>query len=275
MDFLGDINLGELGSSGVITLLILVFTVVGFIRGAVKLVFMLFSLAGAGYTAYWAAEVGFIRAQENWADAPLWLSDAMALGAGLFTFFTLHKILSFFVDPFETSGTIARFVVGVPAAIISLIAAVLLIWGSLIFLKDKGAKSEIRYWMSQDDPEEEAKLKNYPTIAALKQNFEGSIIGKAMMGVYQVTESEKHHLAKLLVIAKNSPDKMVSMADNGPVRKLFENPKMLELLEDPKVNDLIVNNDCHGLLRYFHHQGTLEDVYLEDDLSNISSSDLK
>jgi len=272
MDFLGEINFNELGTSGTITLLLVVFTVVGFIRGAVKLVFMLFSLAGAGYAAYWGAEVAYVRALESWVDAPAWLSDAIALGAGLFAFFILSKIFSFFIEPFETSSFLGRFVVGIPAAIISLTAAIGLVWGSLIFLKSKGAESELRYWMSQDETEG-TKLTSYPTMAVLKQSFEESFIGEKVMGFYKVGNKNEHTLAKLLIIEKVSSEKLFSLADNVPVRNLFENPRMIALREDPTVALRIEENNVKGLLHLLKRP--LDEILLRVDVEEVDASELK
>ena len=290
MEFLTEIDFSELTTTGVATLMILVFTVVGFIRGAVRLVFMLFSLAGAGYAAYWGAEVGFVKAQANWAAAPAWLSDVLALGCGVITLILLLKIFKFFIDPFETSNFVGRFVFGVPAAIISLVAAVALIWGSLVFLHDKGTQSEIRYWLAQDDIETrdnvEIKVegegevvneveRSYSRLAKAKQLFESSIIGKPMMSFYQIKEGEESHLAKLLIIAKNSPEKMASMADNAAVRGLFDNPHMTELLEDETVTQLIKDDNYDGLLSFFFHDRTLTRSQLRSDLEKIEVEDLR
>jgi len=135
MEFFTDIDLSELTTTGVATFLVLVFTVVGFIRGAVKIVFTMFSLVGAGMAAYWASEVLFLRVQKGWAAAPVWMADALALGCALIAFLLLMKIFGFFVEPFETSNFVGQFVFGIPAAIISLVAAVALVWVSLITSK--------------------------------------------------------------------------------------------------------------------------------------------
>jgi len=277
MEFLTDIDLSELSTTGVATLVILVFTVVGFIRGAVKLVFMLFSIAGAGIAAYWGSEVAFAKAQATWAAAPPWLGDAIALGCAIFAFFLLTKIFSFFIDPFETSNFVGQFVFGIPAAIISLVAAVALIWVSLIFLNDKGSESEIRYFEIGDgENEDDVEIsRSYSKIAKLKQLFEGSVIGKPVMNFYQINESEKYHLAKLLVIAKNSPEKMASMADNAAVRGLFDNHNMVELLENETVTQLIKDDSYDGLLRFFQQDKTLTRSQLKSDLSKIKAEDLK
>ena len=295
MDFLTDIDLSELTTTGVLTLAVLVFTVVGFIRGAVKLVFMLFSLAGAVVAAHWGSEVFFLRIQEGWVTVPIWLADALALGCAVLAFVILMKVFSFFIDPFETSNFVGQFVFGIPAAIISLVAAVVLVWATMVFLYDKGAKSEIRYWMAQDDhieevPEEEtaidvalesleepvaAKPTNYTTVAKLKQQFEVSIIGQAALGIYQINASEEHHLAKLLVMEKTAPAKFTSFAENESITGLYTNATLEDLRANETVATLIANNDCKGLLKFFKRERVLLNLDLKNALSKIKEGDLK
>ncbi len=275
MEFLNELNFNELGTSGVITLVLVVLTILGFIRGAVKLVFLLFTLAGAGYAAYWGAEVGFIHVQEKVPNAPAMLSDAIAVVCGIVAFYILSKIFGFFTNPFEESNFIARFAFGVPAALISLVAAAGLVWGSLIFLKQKGAESEIRYWMSQDDTVEDGYLSSYPTLASLKQKFEDSYLGKKVMNFYKVDDSDKHSLAKLLVIAKTSEGKVSELALDEKVRNVLMNERVVELLKDPAVLKKISENNCEGLLADKKLQEALRDKDLMSDLMEIGHEQLK
>lgn len=275
MEFFNELNLNELGTSGVITLVLFVLTILGFIRGAVKLVFLLFTLAGAGYAAYWGAEVGFLYVLEKMPTAPPLLGDAVAAVCAIVAFYILSKIFGFFTNPFEESNFIARFAFGIPAAVISLVAAAGLIWGSLIFLKQKGAESEIRYWLSQDDTVEGGYLSNYPTLASLKQKFEESFIGKKVMNFYDVDDSDKHSLAKLLVIAKTSEGKISELALDENVRNVLSNDRVVELLKDPSVLKSIEDNDCRGLLQNKKLTEALKDKDLMTDLMELSHEQLK
>lgn len=275
MNILGEFNIHELGTSGVITIVVVVLTLLGFIKGAVKLVFLLFTLAGAGYAGYWGSEVGVHYIQGVWPGAPEYLGTACAAVCGLVAFYLLSKIFGFFTDPFEKSGFISRIAFGIPAALVSLIAAVGLVWLSLNFLKDKGAEGELKYWITQDDSEDGGRLKDYPVLASLKQKFDSSAVGKAVSGLYGYHDREKHNLAKLLVIANTSMDKMRYLAQDERVAKLLGNADVQRLINDEGVQDQISENDVQGLLANPELKDALKDGDLLDDLLAIGAEKLK
>jgi hypothetical protein len=272
---LSELNLNELGTSGVIIAVIAVLTLLGFIKGMVKLVFLLFTIAGSGYAAYWGSEEGLTYLQRSWPEAPGALGNVFAVICGLIAFYFLSKIFSFFANPFENSNLISRIAFGIPAALVSLIAASGLVWLSLNFLKDKGSEGEIKYWITQDDTNTATRLKNYPTLANLKQRFESSSMGKKMANLYKLHEGEKHNLAKLLVIANTSADKINKLSQDERVMKILDHPEVRELMKNPTVRQQIAENDVQGLLGNPDLNDALKDKKLMADLTSISSEPLK
>ena len=275
MTILSELNLSEFGTSGTIAAIIVVLTVLGFVKGAVKLVFLLFTLAGAGYAGYWGSEEGLIYLQNIWPTAPEQLGIVFAAICGLVTFYFLSKVFSFFTNPFENSNFIARFAFGIPAAVISLIAASGLVWVSLNFLKEKGAEGEIKYWITQDDANSESRLKNYPTLAGLKRHFEATSVGKKLANLYKSDDSEKHNLAKLLVIANTSAEKIRSLAQDERVMSVLRNPQVSKLMSDPVIRQQIAENDVQGLLANPNLKNALKEKKLLDDLISMSSEQFR
>ena len=272
---INELNVNELGTSGIIIAVIAVLTLLGFIKGAVKLVFLLFTIVGSGYAAYLGSEEGLSYLQKSWPAAPEALGNVFAVISGLVTFYILSKIFSFFTDPFENSNFISRIAFGIPAALISVVAASGLVWLSLNFLKDKGAESEIKYWITQDDSNADTRLKDYPKLASLKHSLQESSVGKKISGLYKSHESEKHNLAKLLVIAKTSTGKIKELAQDDRVMKILRNPKVRSLMNDPTVQKQIADNDVRGLLSNQDLKGALKEKQLMEDLISISSEQLK
>lgn len=268
-------NINELSTSGIIMLVIAVFTLLGFIRGAVRLVFLLFTIVGAGYAAYLGSEEGLEYIQKYWPAAPEQLGNIFAVICGLVAFYLLSKIFSFFTDPFENSSFISRIAFGIPAALVSLIAASGLVWLSLNFLKDKGAESEIKYWITQDNANKDTRLKHYPKLASLKQNFQESTLGKKIANLYKLHESEKHNLAKLLVIANTSADKINELAQDERVMNILRNPKVRSLMNEPSVRKQIAENDVKGLLSNQSLRAALKEKQLMEDLISIGSEKLQ
>ncbi len=275
MTFLSELNVNELGTSGIITAVIAVLTLLGFIKGAVKLVFFLFSIAGAGYVAYWVTDEGLLYIQKSWPTAPDSLESVIAVVSGVITFYFLSKIFGFLANPFENSNFIARFAFGIPAAIVSLLAASGLVWLSLNFLKEKGAEGEIKYWLSQDDKNINTRLKDYPKLANLKHLFDSSTVGKNISNLYKTNDGEKHNLAKLLVIANTSASKINELAKDERVKNVLKNPDVRKLMSNPMIRRQIAENDVQGLLKNKDLQSALSEKQLKEDLISIASEQLK
>ncbi len=275
MTILSELNLNELGTSGMITVVIALLTLLGFLKGTVKLVFLLFTIAGAGYAAYWGSEEGLTYLQKSWPAAPGQLGSVFAVICGLIAFYFLSKIFSFFTNPFENSNLISRIAFGVPAALVSLLAASILVWLGLNLLKDKGAEGEIKYLISQDNTNADTRLKNYPTLASLKQRFESSTMGKKMANLYKLHDSEKHNLAKLLVIANTSLVKIKELSNDERIMKIMRNPRVRKLMNDTTIRKQISDNNVQGLLDNPDLKDALKEKQLMDDLISISSEQIK
>jgi len=267
MTFLAELNVSDIGASGLLIGIIAVLTLLGFIKGAVKLVFFLFTLAGAGYAAYWGADEGLSYIQKSWATAPESLGNILAVVCGLIAFYFLSKIFGFFTDPFENSSFIARFAFGIPAALVSLVAASGLVYFSLTFLKNKGAEEELKYWVTQDETDLNRRLKEYPTLANLKQSFESSTLGKKILGFREEKGAEKLNLAKLLVIANTSAEKINQLAQDERVKKILSNSEVRRLMSDPGIRKQILDNDVKGLLENKSLNSALSEQGLMGDLS--------
>lgn len=275
MTILSELNLNEIGTTGVIIAIIAVLTLLGFIKGTVRLVFLLFTMAGSGYAAYLGSDETLNFLRRSWPAAPQELGSVFAVICGVVAFYFLSKIFSFFTNPFENSSLLSRIAFGIPAALVSLIAASILVWISLNFLKDKGAESEIKYWITQDDENKDARLKKYPTLANLKHSFETSIMGKKIANLYELHDREKHNLAKLLVIAQTSADKIKELSEDERVKRVLKNSNVRKLMNNSTVRKQIADNNVQDLLSNPNLTRALNEKQLMNDLSSISSEKLR
>jgi hypothetical protein len=275
MNILCDLTPNDIGISGLIVAVICAFTALGFVRGVVKLIFLLFTIAGTGYAAYWGSYEGLSYLQRSWAGAPGQLAHVFAAICGLVSFYLLSKIFGFFTDPFQNTDFLSRFAFGVPAALVSLIAVISLIWLSLNFLKDKGAEGEIKYLITQDDKDEDARMKSYPTLANLKQRFESVGMGQSMANIYKLHDTEKYTLIKLLVISLTDPERTKQLAEIDHVRSVMRHSQVRAMMSDIATRKQVANNDVQGLLVNSLIIEALKDKRLREDLAPIKQEQLR
>jgi len=63
-------------------------------------------------------------------------------------------------------------------------------------------------------------------LAKLKAKFEESAIGQKISGLYHFKGDEQHSLAKLLVLASDSKDKLKLLKDDPNIRRILGNKKV-------------------------------------------------
>ena len=258
------------GLTGIITLALIVLALFGIVKGAVRLVFLVCTLGGTAYVAYWGSEQGLSKLREYWADAPDISGNIIAAILGIIAFFILFKIFSFLTNPFEESNFISKFAFGIPGTIVSTAVALGIVWLGFNFMQDRGAEQEIKYLMSQNNPD---PLKKYPAIAKLKQKFESSSIGQKITSLYQIHDSEKYNLAKLVVIANTSIAKYNELSKDPRYAKILSHPKVRKLIAgSPQIQQDIRQDNVKALLSNPDLINLLKDPDLVKDLAAVSAN---
>jgi len=259
--------------SSSLMVLLIVFAILGFLKGAVRLVFFVVTLAGAAFAAYWGCEFGLDYIRQHWATVPDVSGNVIGAICGFLAFMVLRKIFGILTDPMEQSGLIGKFAFGIPAAIVSTVIAAGLVWFGVNQLRDKGTQDEMKYWISQNSDE---PMKKIPVLAKLKNKFEDSAIGKGISSVYHMQDDEQHNLARLVVLANTSREKLSELKNDPAVQRVFRNEKVRKLLiENVDIQRAIDNNNPKVILENPELLEILKDPGLRKDLQGVSNQLLK
>ena len=215
--------------SSSLMILFIVFAVLGFLKGAVRLVFFIVTIMGAAFAAYWGCEFGLEYIRQHWTEVPEISGNIIGAICAFIAFMVLSKIFGFLTNPMEQSGIIGKLAFGIPAAIISTVVAAGMIWFGVNQIRDKGTQGEMKYWISQNS---ERPMQKMPVLARLKNKLNDSAIGKGISGVYHMQEDEQHNLAKLVVLANHSKEKLIFLKSDPAVKKILKNKKVRKLLSN-------------------------------------------
>jgi len=266
----------EFSSSSVsnsLVMLLVLFAILGFIKGAVRLVFFVFTLIGTAFAAYWGHEFGLEFIRRHWLEAPEVSGNVTGGICAIIAFIILRKIFGFLADPTEQSGLVAKFAFGIPAAIVSTVIAAGLVWFGVNQLRDKGTQDEMKYWISQSDAKPMEKM---PILAKLKNKFEDSAIGKGISSIYHLQDDEQHNLARLVVLANYSKEKLNELKGNQDVQRILKNKKVRNLLSNnPDIQKGIQQNNPKLILENPELLEILKDPELRKDLQGVSNQLLK
>lgn len=254
-------------------ILLVVFGILGFLKGAVRMVFFVFTILGTVFAAYWGCEFGLDYIRQHWAQAPEVSGNVSGGICGVLAYIILRKISGVLADPTENSGLVGKFAFGIPAAIISTVVAAGLVWFGVNHLRDKGTQDEMKYWISQN---EAAPMQKMPILAKLKNKFEDSVIGKAISSVYHLQDDEQHNLARLVVLAYDSKEKLKELKENKDIKRILKNKKVRNLLsKNPDIQRGIHQNNPKLILENPELLEILSDPELRRDLQKVSSQLLR
>lgn len=228
----------DIGITGIISILTLVVTVIGFIKGLVRTVFALICLAIAGYAAFWAHE----NIDSNTAS---WIPKAAAAGAGVITYFICRYILKFIVDPFESSRAGERFGSGMPAALLSLCAGLAIFWGACTGIRYRGSSDELAYTV--DLLAENQKQSKRSWFAESQQTLDKSTIGKWQQKVDPYHQPGQLETAKLLLLYHQKKSR-AALLKVDYWREIVNNQDFLDIAYQEDIKQLAETQDTAELL---------------------------
>lgn len=223
-------NLQDIGATEIITVCILALAAVGFLKGLFRTVSALVCLGAAGYAALWGNEHAH-DFTSSWSHAipSIWVPKVVALLSGLVVFGVCRYLLNFLVDPFDESETGRKIGFGLPAAALSLVAGLALVWGSATAIRYAASLSELR------DMQRTLSLKNneltqHSSVLILKaqQALDASQIGQWQRQTDPFYTSGKLALSKLLIMYYDEPTRS-QMLRNQELSTFLNHPEFIKL----------------------------------------------
>lgn len=235
----------NLGTSGILTCIILAFAVIGFMKGLVRVLFMILTLLGAATASYFAYHHGLEFLVDFWPDAPESFRPIISGVAGIITFVILQKIFHFLVNPFETHGFLSKVAFGIPASLVSLLLGTILLWLALSQFRQKASIAELDYLLERRH--DSSTQPNW--IAQLKSMIDSSEVGAKFQAADPLLNQAKLNLAKLAVSCSNEED-YLSLTQDDAISQLVRNPTIWTFLTNQRVNELVAERSFEELLNH-------------------------
>jgi hypothetical protein len=240
-------NFGEIGASGVIMLVILVFVALGFAKGALKLFYGFLCLAGT-LVAVWAGyQFVYPLVLEKWPDIPKYGQWVCGIVSGMFAFIILKTLTDFFSNPFAKEDEERKKGSG----FFGILTGFALGFGICLFgmhgLVDKGTRAEIDYWIAQAG---DAAPEELPSLAKLKYDFLNSSVGKQVARFISQDETGAQNLVKLAIMQVAAPEKLQALVAAPEIASTLETPQIQEFLQDPTIKESVENGDTAAILAH-------------------------
>ena len=259
-------NFGEIGASGVIMLVILVFAALGFAKGALKLFYGFVCLVGtlvAGWAGY---QFGYPLVLEKWPKIPDYGQYFCGIVCGILAFLLLKTLTDFFSNPFAKEQEERKKGSGIFGLLTGFALGFVICLLGMHRLVDKGTWAEIDYWIAQAS---DAAPEELPNLAKLKYDFLNSAVGKQVARFISQDESGAQNLAKLAIMQVAAPEKLQALASDPAIASTLESPKVQEFLQDPAIKESIEKGDTAAILAHPGFIALMADTELNHAIAQI------
>jgi len=191
-------QLSEFGTDGLILGLLLVFTVLGFIKKLVKLFFLVIALAVGAVAAIWAYNNGFSVAKILVEKPEPWMTKAIAGIAFFGAFFFAKTILGFLQGGSKETGAFKSFGFGIPGAVVSLGVGGVIAYGALTGARYAGTMAEMERLKDYANDIDVSQAE--PLLAKVKNWIDNSRLGQLHQKIDFINDPAQANLAKLAIV---------------------------------------------------------------------------
>ena len=264
-------DFSQLGTNGTLTAIVLAFAIIGFLKGLVRVFFMILTLLGTAASVYFTFHHGVDTLRPHWPQIPDSATSLLCVCSGMGAFLILFQFFRFLVSPFEKSRLLTRIGFGLPASFCCLLLGTLLLWFGLGQFRQRAHLAELDYLLARRHD-----ITSEPNwIAQLHTVINQSTIGRLFKKLDPFHNQAKLNLTKLVISASNQED-YETLESNEQTSQILREPEIWQLLTSEKVHELIQNEALQELVdhpeldRILHNhsiRSQLEALHIEDQLT--------
>lgn len=224
-----DLNITNLGITGLLGLIILVATVMGFIKGFARMFFGLISITLGALGAYWGFTRGGPMLHNYFSEPPSWLPAAAGLVVGLALIYLSRMILGTMLKPVKLVDGKKQNHAGM-GGIFGIATGTALVFFGISSIRYLGTIAEIdRLDRAIGEKTIDKKVSVSPFIYA-KNFLDSTKPGQIHQGFDPINDPARAQLAKLKVLTQEQHAINVAAGTNLTVHKALSNEKVRELL---------------------------------------------
>jgi uncharacterized membrane protein required for colicin V production len=241
MDF-SDISIG-----GGIVIVVVLFMLVGMIRGVVRMFFGLLSLTVAALTTYWGFKHGDSIAGYVISNPDPWMSGTVGVIMGLAVFFVARALFGLIIKPIKVVDGKKQNKGGLGAAL-GVLGGLAFAWFAISGIRYVGNLAELQ-WL-KDSLAKQNKIQELapPAIVKVRETINSSKLGEFHQSFDFINNPYRVEMAKLKVLTDNTYAMNVAARQAG-ILKAFGQPDIKKLLEtSPELNSYVKDGRFSQLL---------------------------
>lgn len=224
------LSFSELGTTGAILLVVILFCVLGFIKGLVRMVFTFVALAGGIVGGLWGFRKGEAIAGTLVSNPDPWMSAAIGIILGLGIFFVARALFGVLVRPVGANVPKGKNL-PLPGGLLGLLMGAVFAWFCLAGIRYIGTLSELEWLQRATADKTKIEKLPPPLFVKLKRGIDETALGKKHEEFDLFNDRVRSNLAKLVVLVQ-SKLAVATAATNKEAREAIFNTKInLMLLE--------------------------------------------
>ena len=198
---------------GVIGIIIIIFIVIGLIKGFVRMTFGLIALSAGILASLWGFRNGAYLAATLIENPDPWMSAAVGIILGLAIFFVARALFGIFLSPAGSKNGKARKIAPL-GGMLGFVMGAAFVWFCLVGVRYNGTLSELAWlreaiqnkdWLNATTNENrEAKRPSQPIFSRLKRGLDTSALGQFHEEQLDFLNNRSQaNLSKLTILVEN------------------------------------------------------------------------
>ena len=267
-------NWSDIGTYGVIGVILLIFAATGFFRGLIGTTLGILCLCIAAYCTYWVHQHAYELINPWFENPQPWLCWTAAIAAGLLVFIVCRFLFRFLIDPFNVSKTGQRIGFGFPAAVITCCIGIAFIWITLVGARYAGCVAELQHTSTATRAEQSeagtvqiTHERVLPWLITARQSLNQSSLGQWLLGTDPLHLEDRLNLSKLLVYYHHTRSRHI-MLRKPEFLTIINQTAFLNLAHDPSIKEAALSDYPVSLLSSPKLTLALKDQTLQNQLRN-------
>ena len=242
--------------------ILVVFTLLGFLRSFVAFFFNLLSLGAGGLAGLWVYNNGYLIADQATDQPEPWMSTALGIGAFVFTVIIIRKILAFLAGSSSKDSQTRTGGFGLPGGTFGFLIGVAFAYFMMTGVRYAGTMAELdrlsKYISGQIDESSKSSF-----FSQFKTWIDDSRIGQWHQKVDYLNDPAETNAAKLAIVRKD-PEKFAQATGNQEQEIIYDAVPV-----DPAIQEAYDRRNYAAVLRNKNNRESIRETISEEELLRI------
>ena len=225
-------NIADIGTIGVIAVILVAFAVIGLVKGLVRMTFGLVALMAGLLAGFWGFQKGAGIAGFLISEPDPWMSGAVGVILGLGVFFVARALFGVILSPVNVKEGKKKNL-ALPGGLLGFLMGAAFAWFGLSGVRYLGTLAELD-WIKAAVKDGKIEKVAQPFLAKLKRAVDGSLPGQFHEKYDFLNDRGRANLAKLTVLVDNELATKTVQVD----------PQIRDAIAQQQIQDMLIKQSA-------------------------------